>query len=106
MSMKIMDMQVLVQKTTDVAKVQHVQNQESNLRQQEMANQIVSQTQQNTHNVNQPLSSQSKLVHEKEEKDEKTKKNRRKKGNQTQEENTEESKNLDPNRGKKLDIMA
>lgn len=106
MSMKIMDMQVLIQKTADVAKIQHVQNQESNVRQQESANQIAFQTQQNTHAINKPPENQAKFVHEKQEKEEEAKKNRKKRGNVNKEENTEEHKHLDPNRGNKLDILA
>lgn len=106
MSMKIMDMQVLVQKTADVAKIQHVQNQESNIRQQEMANQIAAQTQQNTHSINKPPENQAKFVHQKQEKEEETKKNKKKRGNVRKEENTEEQKHLDPDRGNKLDILA
>ena len=106
MSMKIMDMQVLIQKTADVAKIQQVQHQETNLRQQEMANQIAAQTQQNTQNVNKPQANQSKLVHEKQDKEEQAKKSRKKRGNNKKEENTEECKQLDPNRGNNLDILA
>jgi len=99
-------MQVLVQKTGDMAKIQQVQHQETNLKQHEMANQIVAQTQQNTQSVNQPSASESKLVHEKEEKDNNNKKNRKKRGNSINEENTEDCNPLDPNRGNKLDILA
>lgn len=106
MGMRIMDMQVLIQKTTDVAKIQQVQHQETNLRQQEMAHQIVAQTQQNTQTVNKPQANQAKLVHEKQEKEEEQKKSRKKRGNNGNEENTEEHKLLDPNRGNKLDILA
>lgn len=106
MSMKIMDMQVLVQKTADVAKMQQVHNQESNVRQQEMTNQIAAQTQQNTHNVNKPLANQSKFVHEKQEKDDQTKKSKKKRGKILQAENTEEGNKLAPNCGNKLDILA
>ncbi len=106
MSMKIMDMQVLIQKTADVAKIQHVQNQETNLRQQEMAQQIAAQTQQNTQNVNKPQANQGKLIHEKQEKEEQAKKSRKKRGNNGNEENIEEHKQLNPNQGNKLDILA
>ena len=106
MSMRIMDMQVLVQKTTDVAKIQQAQHQETNLKQQDMANQIVAQTQQNTKTVNKPLANESKLVHEKQEKENNAKKSRKKRGDHENEENTEEHTQLDLNRGNKLDILA
>lgn len=106
MSMKIMDMQVLIQKTADVAKIQHVQNQESNVRQQEFANQIAAQTQQNTHSINRAPEHQSKLVHEKQEKEEEAKKNKKKRGNVSKEANNKKDDHLDPDRGNKLDIMA
>ena len=106
MSMKIMDMQVLIQKTADVAKIQQVQNQETNLRQQEMTNQIAAQTQQNTKNVNKPQANQSKLVHEKHDKEEQAKKSRKKRGNKEKKENTEDCKQIDPIRGNSLDILA
>lgn len=106
MSMKIMDMQVLIQKTADVSKIQQVQNQESNIRQQELTNQIVAQTQQNTHSINRPPANQAKLVHEKQEQEEHSKKNRKKRGNIGNIENKEEHKQLaDPNRGNNLDIL-
>lgn len=106
MSMKIMDMQVLIQKTADVAKIQHVQNQESNVRQQESANQIAAQTQQNTHSINRTPEHQAKLVHEKQEKEEDAKKNKKKRGNVGKEANNKKDDQLDPDRGNKLDIMA
>jgi len=104
--MKIMDMQVLIQKTADVAKIQQVQNQETNLRQQEMTNQIAAQTQQNTKNVNKPQANQAKLVHEKHDKEEEAKKSRKKRGNKENKENTEDCKQIDPIRGNSLDILA
>ena len=106
MSMRVMDMQVLVQKTADMAKIQQVQHQETNLKQHEMANQIVAQTQQNTQTINKPLANESKLVHEKQEKEDQAKKNRKKRGNLENGENTEEHTQLDMNRGNNLDILA
>lgn len=109
MSMRIMDMQVLVQKSTDVAKIQQIQHQENNLRQQEIASHIVENTNKNTQTVNKPLANESKLVHEKQDNEEKHKKNRNKRGNdeiKENKENTEEHPRLDTNRGTNLDILA
>ncbi len=109
MSIRIMDMQVLVQKTTDVAKIQHVQQQENNLRQQEIASHIIESTKKNTQTVNKPLANESKLVHEKYDQEEKNKKNKNKRGNdenKENKENAEEHPRLDSNKGFNLDILA
>lgn len=100
-------MQVLIQKTTEVAKIQQIQHQETNLKQHEMAHQIAAQTQQNTKTVNKPLANEAKLVHEKQEHENNEKKRRKKRGDIEKEENTEEEHTkLDVNRGNNLDILA
>ena len=107
MSIRSTDMQVLIQKVGDVAKLQQIQQHEVNLKQQEFNSQILDQTVKNTHTVNQTLRDESALVHEKQEKEEKSKKNRNKKGNADNKENSKEQhRNLEPGRGDKLDIRV
>jgi hypothetical protein len=100
------DMQVLVQKTGDVARIQQVQHQENNLRQQEIAGSIMQNTNKNTQSVNKPQANEGKLVHEKQEQEEQAKKKKNKRGNDGKKENIEEHSHLDPNRGSNLDILA
>jgi len=106
MSMRMTDVQVLVQKTGDIAKIQQVHNQENNLRQQENAGTIAENTNKNTKTVNKPKANEGKLVHEKQEQEQQAKKNKNKRGNDEKKENTEEHPHLDPNRGTNLDILA
>lgn len=110
MGMRIMDMQVMVQKTGEVAKIQQAQLQENNFRQQEIGSSIVANTNKNTHSVNKPEANEGKLVHDKQEGEKGSGKNKKKKGNSENKENTkdnaDEHKQLDPNRGTNLDILA
>ena len=107
MSIRSTDMQVLIQKVGDVAKLQQIQQQELSVKQQEFNNQIMDQTLKNTHAVNQTLRDESALVHEKQEKDEKAKKSKNKAGNTDNKENIKEKhKNMEPGRGDKLDIIV
>ncbi len=107
MSIRSTDMQVLIQKVGDVAKLQQIQQHEVNLKQQEFNNQILDQTIKNTHTVNQTLRDESALVHEKQENEENAKKKRNKRGNIDNKENSKEQhKNLEPGRGDKLDIIV
>jgi hypothetical protein len=89
MTIRSIDMQILIPKVTDVAKVQQIQQQEHNIRQQENANHIARETTRNTNTVNQPLRDEAALVHEKEE--EKHKKNKEKKGKNQNVTNTKNS---------------
>lgn len=108
MTIRSIDMQVLVQKVTDVGKIQNIQQQESTLRQQENINQINQQTNINTSTVNQPLRSESSLVHEKQEKEKKSKKRSPKKGDseitKNNRNNTESVKDNSQNSGR-IDII-
>ena len=106
MTIRSMDMQVLIQRVNDVSRVQQVNQQENNTKQQEFNNQISNQTAQNTHAVNQALRDESALVHEKEKQEKKSKKNKEKKGITDNKENTnEEHVRLEPNRGNNVDII-
>mgnify|MGYP001167468470 CR=1 FL=1 len=107
MSIRTTDMQVLIQKTGDVAKLQQIHQQELVSKQQEFNNLIVEQTMKNTHSVNETLRDESALVHEKQEKEKNAKKNPEKEGNEKPEENIkEEHKIKEPGRGSKLDIVV
>ncbi|PKM77687.1 MAG: hypothetical protein CVU90_06305 [Firmicutes bacterium HGW-Firmicutes-15] len=107
MSIRSTDMQVLIQKVGDVAKLQQIQQHEVNIKQQEFNSQIMDQTSKITHTINQTLRDESALVHEKQEKEEKAKKNKNNKGNSDNKENSKEhTKNLEPGRGDKLDIIV
>lgn len=106
MSIRSIDMQVLVQKVTDVAKVQQAQQLESSNRQQESAQQISQQTNIDVKTVNQPLKNQNAHVHEKQEKKDDEKKSKAKKGNSKKEENNQKN-TVDGNlNGNHLDIIV
>jgi len=106
MSIRTTDMQVLIQKTGDVAKLQQIHQQELVSKQQEFNNLNVEQTVKNTHTVNKTLRDESALVHEKQEKEKQSKKNQNKEGNGKSEENNKgETKILDPGRGINVDIV-
>ncbi|MDD3267757.1 MAG: hypothetical protein PHX14_00415, partial [Syntrophomonadaceae bacterium] len=80
MSIRSIDMQVLVHKVGDVAKVQQAQQLENSNRQQESTQQIGQQTHIDVKTVNQPLRNEHADVHEKQEKENQEKKSRAKKG--------------------------
>lgn len=91
MTIKSIDMQVLIPKVTDVAKVQQIQQQENSARQQENANNIIRETLKNTNTVNQPLRDESVFIHQKEEQEKNFKKNKQKKGKYQNKPNTKNS---------------
>lgn len=91
MTIRSIDMQVLIPKVTDVAKVQQIQQQENTARQQENANNIIRETIKNTNTVNQPLRDESALIHRKEEQEKNFKKNKQKKGKYQNKPNTKNS---------------
>ncbi len=73
MTIRSIDMQVLVQKATDVSKIQHTQQIQNAGRQQENAAQIMQQTEVISKSVNQTKETEAKRVHEEKEKKEKGK---------------------------------
>ncbi|MDD4803245.1 MAG: hypothetical protein PHF24_09955 [Syntrophomonas sp.] len=106
MSIRSTDMQVLIQKVGDVAKLQQIQQQESNIKQQELNYQILDQTAKNTHTVNKTLRDEAALVHEKEEKEKNSRKNKNNKGISDDNENDKEKNRImEPGRGDRLDII-
>lgn len=64
MTIKSVDMQVLIQKVGDVARVQHSQHNESNHRQSEFAQLMVNQTLSERQTVRGPKESRAATVHE------------------------------------------
>ena len=68
MTIKSIDMQVLVQKVGDVAKIQQAQQTGNNHRQEEFIKNINEQTDRYTKTVNKTLQSEQKKVNQKEEK--------------------------------------
>lgn len=111
MTIKSVDMQVLVQKIGDVARVQQTQQQDHQARQQGFINEIQSQTQRNSKTVNETLRNEQKIVHEKQEKDGQKKENksqRRTEAVATKESDTDRpaDANLEPGRGENLDIFV
>ncbi len=70
MTIRSVDMQVLVQKVNDVTKIQQTQQVEGQNRQQESAQNIAAQTERVSRTVNQTLRNQGKKVQGKEEHEE------------------------------------
>jgi hypothetical protein len=102
MTIKSIDMQVLVQKVGDVAKIQQAQQTGNNHRQEEFIKNINEQTDRYTKTVNKALQSEHKKVHEKEEKE----KQSRKRYKDNKKENEEEDKSSIANEsGSNLDII-
>ena len=64
MTIRSVDMQVLIQKVGDVARIQQSQQLENNSRQQEFTQQISQQTDKNVKTVNQMLRNERSYVHE------------------------------------------
>lgn len=111
MSIRSIDMQVLVQKVSDVAKVQQAQQVENSSRQQESVQQINHQTNIDVKTVNQPLRNEHAYVHDKQEQKDKEKKSKNKKGNNHDMENSdkttvEKNKNTPDKNGNHLDIIV
>lgn len=104
MSIRSIDMQVLVQKVGDVAKIQQAQQLENSNRQQESAQQIGQQTHIDAKTVKQPLKNDRAHVHEKQEKEQQEKKSRAKKGKDEQTENNEKHEKDGNRPGNHLDI--
>lgn len=103
MSIRSLDMQVLVQKASDVAKVQHNQHQEIISRQDEFAQNIIRQTTQNSKTVQNTNKSEKGLIQEKPNQDKR--KNQAKKRGPTSE---QKDNKLNPNNtgcDNKIDIL-
>lgn len=97
MSIRSVDMQVLVQKVGDVGRVQQAQQVEGQHKLMENTQNINTQNEQIAKRVNDPLRNESKLVHEKEEQEKQQKKRQHGK---EQEEDTKKDKADKPTRAK------
>jgi hypothetical protein len=107
MTIRSLDMQVLIPRLNDVARIQHVQQQENNVRQHEYNILNSDQTQKNSTTVNQMLRNESALVHEKEENEKKYKKKSVKKGIDEEKENRDEEPSKRKSiQGSNLDIIV
>ena len=104
MTIRSIDMQVLVQKVGDVAKIQQAEKSDHNNRQQQFAQQILQQTETNSKTVSQNLRSEATLIRDKQEEEEKRKKKKRQ--NQLEEDPIEEELLKDKHRGQNIDIKA
>lgn len=106
MTIRSVDMQVLVQKVGEVTKLQQTEKTDQQVRQQAFLEQIAQQTEQTSKTVNQTPASEAALIREKQE--EKKKKSPPKKNAGSSESDEEEGTNWasDPNRGSNLDIRA
>lgn len=105
MTIRSVDMQVLVQKTLDIARVQQAQQVEGQHRQMEFAQNITAQNEKIARSVNDPLRNEAKLVHEKEEQEKNSKKQKNEK--EEEEEKSNDKKSASPResgRGNRLDI--
>lgn len=103
MTIKSVDMQVLVQKVGDVAKIQQAQQTGNNHRQEEFIKNINEQTDRYTKTVNKALQSEHKKVHEKEEKEKQSRKRYR---GSNKQENEEDKSNSGNESGSNLDIIV
>jgi len=105
MTIKSIDMQVLVQKVGDVAKIQQAQQTGNNHRQEEFIKNINKKTDRYTKTVNKALQSENKKVHEKEEKEEQSRK-RYKDSNKKENDEDKDNKLQSSNQsGTNLDIL-
>ncbi|MBC7075079.1 MAG: hypothetical protein H5T98_03175 [Syntrophomonadaceae bacterium] len=105
MTIKSVDMQVLVQKVGDVAKIQQVQRTGDENRHYEFNQQISQHIEKNTKTVNQPLHSEFEYIYDKQEK-QKRRKFKAKKGNEKKTENNKSNAPEENGKGSRLDIIV
>lgn len=106
-----MDLQVLIPKVNEVSKVQQVQQQENNTRQQEFASQLNQQTVKAETSVNKSPRHEDALVREKEEHEKKQGNKEKREGKSQTKENTDikvesNTVEIDDGRGHKVDLRA
>lgn len=105
MTIRSVDMQVLVQKVGEVARVQQTEKSDHASRQQQFLEHITQQTETNSNAVNQASANESVLIREKQEQ----KKKARSAKKDREREEAEESQTQwasDPDRGSNIDIRA
>lgn len=107
MTIRSIDMQVLVQKVGEVAKIQQTEKTDQQVRQQSFLEQIAQQTQQVSTTVNQTPTTDPSLIREKQSERKRKPHTKKDKGNPSGPED-EEVLNWsdDPNKGSNLDIRA
>lgn len=106
MTIRSIDMQVLVQKTGDVARVQSAKLEEHALRQQDFNQQISKETLKNSSSVNQTLKDEAAYIQEKQEKQNKKRKQKNKEEDKEKAENSDKENIMkNGNRGNNLDIL-
>ncbi|MGS0764287.1 hypothetical protein [Syntrophomonas curvata] len=105
MTIKSIDMQVLVQKVGDVAKIQQAQQIGNNHRQEEFIKNINQETDRYSKTVNKPGESRHKKVDEKEEKEKQSQK-RYRGGKKDHEEPGDKTNPAPSGSGSKLDIIV
>lgn len=104
-TIRSVDMQVLVQKVGDVAKIKQAEQSSDNNRQQQFTQQINQDTIKYSKTVNQALPGEKKRVHDDKEDKEKRTLYRRKKGGKSQEkENNTENWSFNSDTGTNIDI--
>lgn len=111
MSMKIVDMQVMLQRTSEVSRVQHIHQQEHDLRQQEFIAQMAVQTEKAESEVRRTPKNEESVIREKPEREKNSEKRDKKEGKQETGENTENKdqnaqKMIADSRGAKVDIKV
>lgn len=106
MTIKSIDMQVLVQKVGDVAKIQQAQQIGNNHRQEEFVKNINAETDKYSKTVNKPGQSQHKKVDEKEEKEKQSRKRYKDSGKKNDEESKDTKSPAKIESGSKLDIIV
>lgn len=87
MSMRTVDLQVLIPRSNEVARVQQVQQQVNQNQQQELTAQLLQQTAKNERSINPSREGEKVLIREREEKEKKEKKSKRQAGKPEEEEN-------------------
>ncbi|MBO8159377.1 hypothetical protein [Thermosyntropha sp.] len=103
MTIKSIDMQVLVQKIGDVAKIKQAEQSNANNRQQDFIMQISQDTQKYSKTVHQALAAEKKFVHEREERKDKSRyKGKKKENNNIVDSKKEDEINSD--KGNNIDI--
>ncbi|MGE5416624.1 MAG: hypothetical protein ACM3UZ_07665 [Acidobacteriota bacterium] len=111
MSMKIIDMQVLLPRASEVSRVQQIHQQEHDQKQQEFIAQMAVQAEKAEAEVRRTPRNEESIIREKPEREKNSEKRQKKEGKQETEENTENKdqnalkKMADP-RGAKVDIKV
>ncbi|HOV43475.1 MAG TPA: hypothetical protein PLE01_06140 [Syntrophothermus lipocalidus] len=108
MTVRTVDLQVLIPRSSEVARVQHNQQQANQNQQQELTAQLLQQTVRNENTINPSLEGQKALIREREEKGKKDKKRQAAAGKTENEENKLEQGPLweSPGLGGRIDIKA